>query len=132
MSYGLAAVLQGAVFQHLSALPALAGIPVVDALPKGKGSGTFVLIGPEEVRAQSDASGLGAEHRFEVSVISEATGFSAAKDLAAAISGALHNAPLVLSRGKLVGLTFQRAFARRRNDGRVRRIDMTFRARVDG
>ena len=90
-----------------------------------------MLIGSEEVRDLSDASGSGAEHRFAVSVISEAAGFNAAKDLAVAISDALNTAPLVLSRGRLVGLWFQRATARRRDDGRVRRIDMTFRARVE-
>ena len=70
MSYGQAAALQAAVYQHLAALPELAGIPVVDAVPKGQGAGTFVLIGSEEVRDLSDASGSGAEHRFAVSVIS--------------------------------------------------------------
>jgi hypothetical protein len=131
MSYGQAAALQAAVYQHLSALPELAGIPVVDAIPKGQGGSSFVLIGSEEVRDQSDASGSGAEHRFTVSVISEAAGFNAAKDMAVAISDALNTAALELSRGRLVGLWFQRATARRRDDGRVRRIDMTFRARVE-
>lgn len=131
MSYGQAAALQAAVFQRLISLPVLAGIPVVDAVPKGLGVGSFVLIGTEEVRDLSDASGSGAEHRFAVSVISEAAGFYAAKDLAVAISDALNDAPLALSRGRLVGLRFQRATARRRDDGRVRRIDMTFRARVE-
>lgn len=131
MSYGQAAALQAAVYQHLSALPELADTPVVDAIPKGQGGGSFVLIGSEEVRDLSDASGSGAEHRFTVSVISEAAGFNAAKDMAVAISDALNTAALELSRGRLVGLWFQRATARRRDDGRVRRIDMTFRARVE-
>jgi hypothetical protein len=131
MSYGQAAALQAAVYQHLTALPVLAGVPVVDAIPKGQGAGTFVLIGSEEVRDLSDASGSGAEHLFAISVISEAAGFHTAKDLAVAISDALNNVSLVLSRGRLVGLWFQRATARRRDDGRVRRIDMTFRARVE-
>ena len=131
MSYGQAAALQAAVYQHLTALPALAGVAVVDAIPNGQSPGTFVLIGTEEVRDLSDASGSGAEHRFAVSVISEAAGFHAAKDLAVAISDALNDASLILSRGRLVGLWFQRATARRRDDGRVRRIDMTFRARVE-
>lgn len=99
--------------------------------PRDRGGGSFVLIGSEEVRDLSDASGSGAEHRFTVSVISEAAGFNAAKDMAVAISDALNTAALELSRGRLVGLWFQRATARRRDDGRVRRIDMTFRARVE-
>jgi hypothetical protein len=131
MSYGQAASLQAAVYAHLTGLPALAGYPVVDAVPNGQAAGTFVLIGAEEVRDLSDVSGAGAEHRFVVSVISEAAGFSTAKDLAAVISDALIGVPLVLDRGRLIGLAFQRAVARRRDDGRVRRIDLTFRARVE-
>jgi hypothetical protein len=47
------------------------------------------------------------------------------------VSAALINAPLTLSAGTLVGLQFQRAVARRLEQGDSRRIDMTFRARVD-
>ena len=36
-----------------------------------------------------------------------------------------------LARGRLVGLSFQRAVARRVDEGRVRRIDLSFRARVE-
>jgi hypothetical protein len=131
MSYGVAAALQAAVFQHLAALPELAGVSVVDALPKGAAAGTFVLIGAEEVRDLSDASGAAAEHRFVISVVSDAAGFQTAKGLAVAISDGLADAPLELARGRLVGLRFLRAVARRRDEGRVRRIDLTFRARVE-
>lgn len=131
MSYAMAASLQAAVFQCLSGLPELSGVPVLDAAPKGMGEGTFVLIGAEEARDRSDKSGAGAEHRFLVSIVSTAAGFQTAKTLAVAVSDGLIGAGLVLSRGRLVGLGFLRATARRLDEGRVRRIDMTFRARVE-
>ncbi len=130
MSYGAAAALQAAVYQHLSADPALAGVAVHDAVPSGP-PGTFVLVGPEEVRDASDKSGAGAEHRLAVSVISDGAGFLAAKTIAAAISDSLAGASLVLARGRLVSLLFQRASARRIDEGEVRRIDLTFRARIE-
>lgn len=131
MSYGAAEALQAAIYQQLTATPALAGVPVVDALPKGQGTGTFVLIGPEDVLDRSDKTGNGAEHRFLVSVISDAAGFQAAKAVAVAVSDSLTDAPLALARGHLVGLWFVRATARRLAEGKARRIDLTFRARIE-
>jgi hypothetical protein len=131
MSYGSAAALQTAVYGRLTADPALAGISVVDALPVGGGGGTFVLIGPEEVIDQSDKTGGGAEHRFSVAVISDATGFAAAKAVAVAVCDGLDAAPLTLTRGRLVSLRFLRARAQRLDEGGARRIDLSFRARVE-
>lgn len=129
MSYGVAAALQAAVYQRLVAM--LVGVQVHDALPPGAGTGNFVLIGPEEARDASDKTGGGAEHRFLVSVISDATGFLEAKEIAVAISDALVDAPLVLARGRLVSLAFQRAVAKRLQAGESRRIDLRFAARVE-
>lgn len=131
MSYGAAAALQAAIYARLTAAPALTGVPVVDAVPTGGGTGTFVLIGPEDVIDQSDKTGGGAEHRLTVAVISDAAGFLAAKDVAVAVSDALIDAPLALSRGHLVGLRFLRAKAVRLDEGGTRRIDLSFRARVE-
>lgn len=131
MSYAAAAALQSAVFQRLTGWPDLVGVMVLDAVPAGGGAGTFVLLGPEEVRDASDLSGDGAEHRLVVSVISDATGFLAAKSVAVAVSEALAGAELPLAVGRLVGIEFQKAVARRLEDGVVRRIDLTFRARVE-
>lgn len=131
MSYGAAAVFQAAIYGVLVADPALVGVTVVDALPPGTGTGTFVLIGPEEVLDASDKTGSGAEHRFGVAVISDATGFLAAKAVAAAVSDALVGATPVMTRGRIVGIRFVKAVARRLDDGDVRRIDLTFRARVE-
>ena len=129
MSYGAAPALQTAVFQRLSTWAPLAGVAIYDAVPPNV-TGTFVLIGPEEARDQSDKSGAGAEHQMVISVITDATGFLSIKTIAADISDALIGAPLTLSRGALVNLFFLRASARRIEEGETRRIDLTFRARV--
>ena len=129
MSYAAAAALQTAIFQRLTGFPALAGVATYDAVPPNA-TGTFVLIGPEEVRDQSDKSGAGAEHQMVISVITDATGFLSIKTIAASISDALIGAPLTLSRGVLVNLLFLRASARRIEEGETRRIDLSFRARI--
>ena len=134
MSYGVSAALQAAVFQRLQADAALAGLvgaDIFDAAPSGAVPVTYVSLGAEEVRDASDMTGAGAVHEFTVSVVTEAAGFRAAKDVAAAVSDALIDAPLVLARGRLVSLRFLRARARRVQDGDVRRIDLRFRARVE-
>ncbi len=131
MSYQAAAALQTAVYQRLSGLPALSGVSIVDAMPPGTAPGSFVLLGPEVVLDQSDGSGRGAEHRFDVTVISDAAGFLGAKAIAGAVSAALLAPPMSLSQGRLVSVAFLRARARRLDEGEVRRIDLTFRARVD-
>lgn len=134
MSYGVSAALQEAVYQRLSgdaALTALVGGAIYDALPPGSLPEIYVTLGPEEARARSDRSGGGAWHRFTVSVVTDGAGFHAAKEVAAAISDALVNADLVLARGRLAGLHFFRARAQREGSGALRRIDLTFRARVD-
>ena len=131
MSYGAAVALQGAVYQHLAASPVLEGVAIHDQVPPGPLPGLFVLIGPEEVTDAGDKSGGGADHRFSLSVISDAAGFLAAKTVAVAISDVLDGAPLALERGRLVSLRFSRAVARRLDEGAVRRIDLTFRARIE-
>ncbi|GAB4283448.1 MAG: DUF3168 domain-containing protein [Roseovarius sp.] len=133
MSYGMAAALQEAVYQRLAgdaALAALVGDAIFDAPPPGPVPHIYVALGPEEVRARADGSGQGAWHRFTVSVIATRAGFQAAKEVAGAVSDALIDAPLALSRGQLVGLQFERAQARREGRGDRRRIDLRFRARV--
>ena len=131
MSYQAAAALQTAIFGALTAAPALAGVSVVDAMPPGTSPGTFVLIGPEVAVDQSDGTGAGAEHRFAVSVISDASGFMTAKTVAAAVSQVLLAGGMTLGTGHLVSVNFQRAVAQRLDEGATRRIDLTFRARVD-
>ncbi|THD84359.1 DUF3168 domain-containing protein [Aliigemmobacter aestuarii] len=131
MSYGAAVALQVAVYERLTAEPALAGVAIHDQVPPGPMPGLFVLVGPEEVTEASDKTGAGAEHRFAVAVISDAAGFMAAKVVAVAICDALDGAALTLTRGRLVSLRFARAVARRLDEGEIRRVDVTFRARIE-
>ena len=130
MTYRAAAALQGAVYQRLSTWGGLQGISVADAVPAGGGTGTFVLLGPEQATDESDQSGAGAAHLFVVSIISDAAGFMAAKAAAAEVATALGEADLALETGTLVDLGFVRAVAKRLNSGESRRIDLTFRARI--
>ena len=131
MSYQIAAALQSAIFARLTGFPALAGISVFDAIPSGSGAGTYVLIGPETAIDKSDQTGKGAEHQLAISVISDATGFQASKTVAANVSAALEDAGLTLTTGRLVSIFFQKAVAKRLEEGEARRIDLTFRARVE-
>lgn len=134
MSYGVSAALQQAIYQRLqadSALGALVGDAIYDAAPPGIVTGTYVSLGPEEAADRSDVTGAGALHRFTVSVVTDAAGFSEAKAAAVAVSDALIEASLVLARGTLVYLKFVRAKARRVQDADIRRIDLVFVARVE-
>ncbi|MEI4486595.1 DUF3168 domain-containing protein [Frigidibacter sp. MR17.14] len=134
MSLGASAALQAAVYQHLAADPALAalvGTRIFDAVPPATVTGTYVSLGPEDVREAADRSGPGARHDFTVSVVTDEAGFSLAKEVAVAISDRLDNAALALARGRLVSLWFLQSRARRVETGQARRIDLTFRARIE-
>ncbi len=134
MSYAAAAALQAAVYQRLrasTALEALVDDRIYDSVPPGTVTGTWISIGPEDARDASDITAAGAWHEFVVSVVTDEPGFQGAKDAAAAVSDALTGAELLLIRGRLVGLWFLKARARRAQSGTLRRIDMTFRARTE-
>ena len=107
------------------------GTAIYDAVPSGSLPPMYVTLGAGEARDQSDVSGGGASHSLIVSVVTDSAGFHAAKEVAAAISDALVDAPLTLTRGQLVNLKFFKAQARREGTGGIRRVDLTFRARVD-
>ncbi|QEE35888.1 DUF3168 domain-containing protein [Octadecabacter sp. SW4] len=134
MSYGVAEALQTAVYQHLIAdttLAGLVGTAIYDALPTGTLPSIYVALGPEIARDRSDKTGGGAEHEFTVSIVTDGAGFAAAKTAAAAVSDALVDADLTLTRGVLVACNFYKATAARVGTGDMRRINMIFRARVD-
>lgn len=134
MSYALSAPLQAAVFQSLSADPvlqALLGDAIFDQMPAGRLPDLYISIGPERVTDASDKLGVGAWHRFNVFVITATSGFAQAKQVAGRVSDILHDADLSLSRGRLVGLRFERAAAKRIGAGNRRQIDLSFRARVE-
>ncbi len=133
MSYGVSAALQTAVYQHLSAdtgMTNLVGTSIFDALPLGALPQLYVVLGPEIVRDASDKTAGGALHEFTVTVVTESAGFASAKVVAAAVSDALVDADLTLSRGALVSLNFYKAKAARVGTGDVRQINLIFRARV--
>ncbi|WP_299693200.1 DUF3168 domain-containing protein [uncultured Tateyamaria sp.] len=134
MSYAMSAALQEAVFTALSAhgdLHGAVGTAIFDAMPSGAVPTLYVALGPEQVRIADDKTGSGAEHVFVVSVVTEAPGFASAKTAAGLVCDALHEAPLVLSRGRLVSLRFRSAKAAKIEKGTGRKIDLTFRARVE-
>jgi hypothetical protein len=130
MSYLRGADLQEAIFQHLQEVAEL-GAPVHDEAPPGTPRGTYVVLGAEEVIDRSDISGPGAEHRFSVTIVSDAAGFSLAKRIASRVSEALDDPPLTLSKGRLVGICFYQAQARRIEGGKGRRIELRYRARIE-
>lgn len=134
MSYLSGEGLQRAVFQLLQQDAGLSALDVSihDAPPPGTPRGTYVVLGPEDVIDRSDASGPGAEHRFSVTVVSDAAGFATAKRIAARVSAALDDPPLTLGAGRLVGLWFHQAQARRIEGGKGRRVELRFRARIEG
>ena len=131
MTYAVSSALQSAVYQRLvsdSGVLALVGGAIYDALPSGTLPSIYVSLGPEKVRDISDQLVSAAEHEFIVSVVTDQTGFSAAKTAAGAVCDALAGAQMTLSRGTLTALNFHRAEAVRSGD--QRRIDLKFKARV--
>ncbi|MBT9384253.1 DUF3168 domain-containing protein [Pseudooceanicola sp. CBS1P-1] len=131
MSYAVSAALQTSLYQALcadAALVALVGTAIFDAPPQGTPPALWVALGPETVKDSSDKSGAGALHELEISVVASADGFHALKTVAGAVSDALAGEIPALGRGNLIYLNFLKARARR--EGRLRRIDLTFRARV--
>lgn len=137
MSYAAAVALQTAVYETLrqnASLTDLVGDAIYDAMPVSAPSGAYVALGTEETRDAGDMTGAGATHDFVVSVLTgtaEAGGFGVVKAAAAAVSDALEQARIILERGHLVGLWLLRAKARRVEGGAGRRVDLTFRARID-
>jgi len=134
MSYGVSGPLQAAIYAHLqadAALGAIVGDAIYDALPEGTLPSLYVSLGAETVKDKSDQTGQGAEHEITISVITDQAGFSTAKAAAGAVSDALVDAALALSRGTLIAMNFYRAKAARVSTGDQRQIDVIFRARIE-
>lgn len=135
MSYHSAAALQQALFDTLAGDTELAVLlpgGLHDAPVPGTPQGTYGVIGVEDVIDRSDVSGPGAEHRVVIAVVSDAAGFLTAKAAAARISQVLPDTQPVLAVGRVVAIWFHQARARRVDGGTVRRIDLSFRVRVEG
>lgn len=134
MSYGVAVALQEAVYQRLSAdavLGAIVGEAIYDAVPQGTLPPIYVVLGAEQVTDRSDQTGRGARHEMTVSVITDLASFATAKAAAGAVSDALSDAELSLSRGLLVAMNFHKARAARLSGSEQRQIDVIFRALVE-
>ncbi len=132
MSYAATAALQSAVYGALTAdtlVNGLTGGAIYDALPSGAVPSIYIRLGAERVRDASDKTGSGAVHDFPVTVVTESAGYQVGKQIAAAISDALIDADLPLTRGSLMALNFLRARARRVDN--TREIEVWFRARID-
>lgn len=135
MSYQSAAALQQALFDALTNDATLTGLlpgGVHDAPLPGTPQGTYGVIGVEQVIDRSDVTGPGAEHRVVIAVVSDAAGFLTAKAAAARISQTLPGTQPALTTGRIVAIWFHQARARRVEGGAVRRIDLSFRVRVEG
>lgn len=133
MSFALSGDLQGAVYRALTtntALAAVVGTAIYDAVPQGTLPVIYVRLGSEEAVDASDVSGDGAVHRFTVSVITTRPGFADAKAAAGAVADVLHDGDLALDHGHLVSLRFERARAKRIDGMSARQIDLRFRARI--
>ena len=133
MSYAAGAALQAAIYEALSAdaaLAAIVGDAIHDAQPDAPAD-LYVALGPERVRARSDATGAGAAHLLRISAVTTRQGFASAKAAAARVSEVLDGAKLILAQGRLVSLTFREARAVRDRAARSRRVDLTFRARTE-
>jgi len=128
MSYVAALALQQALHARLSGA---LEVPILDAPAHGQAPSTWVQIGTEEVRDASDGSGGGAEHRLGITVFSTEAGFAVAKAVAVDICDALGGPALPLVRGRMVGIRFLDARARRTGNVGLRRIDLRFRARIE-
>lgn len=135
MTYAAGDAVQAALYDRLrgdAGLAALVGAAVHDRPPEGALPPLYVLIGPEEVRDASDATGGGARHDVTVTVIATAAGFAPAKAAAAEVSRALtEGAPPALARGRVVGIWFLRARSRIDGAAGARRIDLRFRLRIE-
>lgn len=134
MSYGMSAALQAAIYDALvgdAALDGLVSGAIYDAIPAGTLPSLYVTLGAETVRTAHDKTGVGARHVISVEVVTDVPGFAAAKEAAGAISDALHEADLTLSRGRLVYLKFASATASHPRGVSGRTIVLKFRARTE-
>lgn len=134
MSYAMSAPLQTAIFERLNGDERLFGKidgALFDAVPAGLAPDIYVIIGEEDVRDRSDKSAAGAWHDLTISVVSEVTSFRAAKEVAGLIAEVLDGPAPEMTRGRIVGVWFLRARARRVGTGNRRQVDLRYRVQVE-
>lgn len=134
MTYAVSYALQQGIYDVLSgdaALAAIVGSNIFDAPPSGSIPSTYVVLGDEIARDKSSKTSGGAVHELDIKIVSDAAGFSTAKQVAAAICDALIDVEIPLSRGNLVSLAFRAARAFREDSPGIRQINLKFRAFVE-
>lgn len=138
MTYALSWPLQQGIFQLLSTdadVAALTGGRIFDAPPhqasEADPEGIYLTLGDETVRDWSTATDHGAVHLVSITVHAPRRGFAEAKQVAGAVSDALLNGAIALSRGRVVLARFVEARTRRQENGALRRIEMRFRILVE-
>lgn len=138
MSFAAAEALQRAVFQRLKSDPTVTAkvegaiYDAADRVPDTDLPTLHIALGAERVRDGGSKTSHGAVHDFSVVVHGATEGFAKVKAAAGAVCDALIDAPLSLTRGKLVGLSFVFAQASRGRAPERRRIELRFRAWIDG
>lgn len=138
MTYALSWPLQQGVFELLSAAPGVAlfvGGRIYDApLPaeaETDPGALYITIGDESVADWSTGSDRGAVHDLTIAVHAPRRGFAEAKQAAGAISDALLNGQVAMSRGRAVQVRFLGARTRREEGDALRRVEMRFRVTVE-
>lgn len=137
MTYALSWPLQAGLYKTVCESPDcaehLAG-RVFDAAPPNQGGplpdDVYMTFGDEEVSDWSSGTSVGAVHLITVSVFAPRSGFSDAKQAAAAVSDAILTGEIALTRGTVVNARFIDAKTRREEGDDLRRIDMRFRITV--
>ncbi len=133
MTYAISAALQQGIYECLQAdagVSSHVGSAIYDAVPSGSLPDTYVVLGGEDVRDRSDSTTQAALHLISLRVITDSAGFAQAKQLAGAISTALLETPLVLTRGVVTGQWFDRATAKVLKTG-GREITLRFKIQVE-
>lgn len=126
--------MQTAIFGTLRSDARLAeaiGAALYDATPSGTVPDVYVVLGEEEVRDRFDKTGDGSWHDLTISVVTEVASFRRAKEVAGLIADILDGPKPEMTRGRVVGLWFLRARARRSCKGDRRQIDLRYRVQVE-
>jgi len=138
MTYALSWPLQEGVFQLLSndaGVAAQVGGRIYDAplppIAETEPDGIYVTLGDETVRDWSTATDTGAQHMLTIGVYAPRRGFAEAKQVAGAISEALHAGTITMSRGRVILLRFVAARTGRAEGDALRRIEMRFKVTLE-
>jgi hypothetical protein len=122
--------IQKAIYQALSAAPALAGGNVFDSVPDGNGAFPRVTIGEEQVLDDGNSCGDGWEVITTVHVWSKEPGYAQAKPLAASVAARILAIGSVTG-ARLVSVELESQRAMRDPDGLTSHVVSSFRFILD-